>query len=134
MDVKELSRKIREVTPFINLLDVEITKGAGEDYAEIQMPMKPQFTQHLGHAHGGVVGSLADIGANLACKKPTVTLEYKINFLKPAAGEMLIARSKPVREGSRFIIVQSEVFVLNNGEEILVATCLATLVPSEKPK
>ncbi|MDX1693650.1 MAG: PaaI family thioesterase [Ketobacteraceae bacterium] len=133
MDARELSRKIRDVTPFINHLDVEITRGAGKEYAEIIMPMKPEFTQHLGHAHGGVVGSLADIAANLACKYPTVTLDYKINFLKAAKGQHLIARSWPVREDSGFIVVQSEVFASDNGRESLVATCLATLVPSSKP-
>lgn len=132
MDVKTLSKKIRDATPFINHLDVEITRGADQEFAEIQMPLKPEFTQHLGHAHGGIVGSLADICANLACKLPTVTLEYKINFLNAAEGQKLIARGKPIKEGSRFIIVQSEVFVENDGNETLVASCLATLVPSKK--
>jgi len=132
VDIKALSRKIREVTPFIDHLDIEVTRGANEEYAEIRMPMKPEFTQHLGHAHGGVVGALADIAANLACKLPTVTLEYKINFLKAARGDTLIARSKTIREGSRFIVVQSDVMVLDGETESLVATCLATLVPSRK--
>ena len=133
MDVSELSRRIRAVTPFIDLLDVEVTRGAGNDYAEIRMPLKPEFTQHLGHAHGGVIGAMADIAANLACKRPTVTLEYKINFLTAAGGDTLIARSRIEREGTRFIIVNSEVFSTTGNEEIRVATCLATLVPSQKP-
>lgn len=133
MEVTALSQKIREVTPFIDHLDIEITRGAGDDYAEIQMPLKSEFTQHLGHAHGGVVGALADIAANLACKLPTVTVEYKVNFLKAAKGQMLIARSKPIREGSQLIVVQSDVFAVDDGQETQVATCLATLIPSKKP-
>ena len=132
MDINALSKKIREVTPFIDHLDIEVTRGANEEYAEIRMPMKREFTQHLGHAHGGVVGALADIAANLACKLPTVTLEYKINFLKAAKGHTLVARSRTLREGSRFIVVQSEVIALDDEAETLVATCLATLVPSKK--
>ncbi|MCG8670466.1 MAG: PaaI family thioesterase [Pseudomonadales bacterium] len=134
MDIKKLSEKIREATPFIKHLDVEITQGAGSEYTEIRMPLKPEFTQHLGHAHGGVVGTLADIAANLACKQPTVTVEYKINFLKAAAGNELVARSHPVKEGSTLIIVQSDVFAVENAQETKVATCLATLIPSAKPK
>ena len=87
----------------------------------------------MGHAHGGVIGALADIAANLVCKSPTVTLEYKINFLKPAAGEMLIARSSLLQEGFRAIIAQSEVFTLTKGKEIKVAICLATLTRSQRP-
>ena len=83
MDVDALSQKIREVTPFIAHLDIQVTRRADEDYTEIQMPIKPEFSQHLGHAHGGVIGAMADIAANLSSKQPTVTVEYKINFLGP---------------------------------------------------
>lgn len=134
MDIEELSEKIRNATPFIKLLDVEITKGAGDSFSEIKMPLRPEFTQHLGHAHGGVVGTLADIAANLACKQPTVTVEYKINFLKAADGNWLIARSTPLKEGASLIIVQSDVFALKDGNEYKVATCLATLMPSKKAR
>lgn len=133
MDIQELSRKIRNATPFINHLDIEITKGADDEFTELTMPLRSEFTQHLGHAHGGIIGTLADIAANLACKKPTVTLEYKINFLSAADGEMLIARSKPIREGRSFIVVSCDVFSVKQGVEKKVATSLATVVPSQPP-
>ena len=130
MDVKELSERIREATPFIKHLGVEITRGAGGEYAELRMPMRDELTQNLGHAHGGVIGSLADMAANLACKQPTVTVEYKINFLAAAKGDELVARSRILKEGSKLIIVESRVYTANTGTaETLVAVCQGTLIP-----
>lgn len=132
MDVDALSQKIREVTPFIAHLDIQVTRGADEDYTEIQMPIKPEFSQHLGHAHGGVIGAMADIAANLNSKQPMVTVEYKINFLRPAQGDKLIARSRRIREGSRFTVAQAEVYAVQKQQEVLLATCLATPVLAAK--
>jgi uncharacterized protein (TIGR00369 family) len=39
-----------------------------------------------------------------------LTIEFKINFLKPAVGSELICRSKVIREGKQIIISESEVF------------------------
>lgn len=133
MDIQELSQKIRKATPFIDHLDIEITRGAEDEFTELRMPIRPEFTQHLGYAHGGIIGTLADVAANLACKKPTVTLEYKISFLSAADGESLVARSKPIREGRSFIVVSCEVFSVKQGVEKKVAVSIATVVPSQPP-
>ncbi len=130
MNAEQLTRKIREAIPFIEHLDISIHKGADHEHTEISMPIKPEFTQHLGHAHGGVIGTLADIAANLATKRPTVTLEYKINFLAPADGDTLIARSQVVREGRSTVVVECDVYSVSQGTEKRIACCLATVMPS----
>lgn len=132
MDPKELTARIHQATPFIKLLNIEVTKADGDGYVEMTMPIKPEFTQNHGFAHGGAVGTLADFAANLAVKEPTITVEYKINFFAPAVGDSLLAKAKVIRQGSKLAVVQSDVFAINGDEQKHVATCLATLIPSTK--
>lgn len=134
MDVKELSRRVQDATPFIKLLGIEVTRADGDGYAEMRMPVRPEMAMHTGEVHGGVVGTLADVAANMAYKRPSYTVEYKINFLAVADGDELISRSRVVKSGKTLIIAQSDVFSVKGGEEKHVATCLATLVPSPRSK
>ena len=68
-------------------------------------------------AHGGIVASLIDVamgtaasGGNYATRKrPMVTLEIKVNYLAPAAGEALRAVAEVVRAGGRTSVVRCEV-------------------------
>ena len=134
MTPAELTARIQQATPFIKLLGIEITKADGDGTVEMTMPIKSEFTQNLGHAHGGAVGTLADFACNLAIKDPTVTVEYKINFFAPADGEMLLARAETIRSGKKLAVAQADVYAIKAGEEKHVATCLATLIPSAKKK
>lgn len=74
-------------------------------------------------AHGGVVASLIDVamgtaasGGNYATRKRLmVTLEMKVNYLAPAAGEKLTAVAHVVRAGGRTSVVRCDV-TTNRGE------------------
>jgi uncharacterized protein (TIGR00369 family) len=124
---EELTRRIRQATPFIDLLGVEVV-SAGDDQAVMRLPMRRELTQDVGFAHGGVVGAFADLAANMAWRPPSLTVEYKINFLRGAKGKALIARARLIRKGSTVTVAQSEVFgVDDDGSESLAAICIATL-------
>jgi uncharacterized protein (TIGR00369 family) len=126
---EELTRRIRQATPFLETLGVEVV-SAGDDQAEIRLPMRKELTQDVGFAHGGVVGALADLTANMAWRPPSLTIEYKINFLRGAKGKELICRARLLRKGSTVTISQAEVFgVDDDGNEHLAAVCIATLAP-----
>jgi uncharacterized protein (TIGR00369 family) len=96
--------------------------------------------QQDGFIHAGVMATMADHTAGYAAFSTVdeslqiLTIEFKINFLKPAHGDSLVCRSKVIREGSQVIVAESEVFDGRGGEEILVAKALVTLmaVPREK--
>jgi uncharacterized protein (TIGR00369 family) len=62
-----------------------------------------------------------------------LTIEFKINFFRPAFGDALLCRAKVVREGRQIIVSESEVFDLRKEGEIAVAKALVTLmaVPAE---
>jgi uncharacterized protein (TIGR00369 family) len=58
-----------------------------------------------------------------------LTIEFKINFLRPAFGEALICNSRVIREGRQVIVSESEVLdVRERGEEALVAKAMVTLM------
>jgi acyl-coenzyme A thioesterase PaaI-like protein len=61
-----------------------------------------------------------------------LSLEFKINLLRPAKGDSLRCRAKVLKSGRRFIIVESEVFsVAVEGERLAAkATVTLAVVPS----
>jgi len=63
-----------------------------------------------------------------------LTIEFKINFLRPALGEALVCRSQVIREGRQVIVSEAEVFDIRQGEEVPLAKAMVTLmaVPAEK--
>ena len=79
-------------------------------YTEIHLPHKPDITQQHGYIHGGVVGMIADSAAGYAASTLTtaetevLTVEYKLNLLAPAEGQLLIAEGSVVRYGRTLIV------------------------------
>lgn len=107
---------------------------AGEGTATIELPFRPDLTQQHGFIHAGVVTMIVDTAcgyASLSLMPPTaavLTVEFKVNFLTPAAGEKLIARGRVLKPGRTLMVCYGEVHAINHGEEKLVATMLATMI------
>jgi len=100
-----------------------------ENYARLSVKIDKKHIQFLGTVHGGVVASLADSAAAWAVygsvdlRGIPVTVEIKINFLKPVKSGKLIAEARNVHGGSRIFVVDVEV---KDDEGILVAKSLVT--------
>jgi acyl-coenzyme A thioesterase PaaI-like protein len=56
-----------------------------------------------------------------------LSVEFKINLLRPARGERLICRAEVLKSGRRFSVVESEVSCVDDGEERLVSKMIATI-------
>ena len=101
---------------------------------EIHLPHWPGVEQQHGFVHGGVVGMIADSAAGYAAmtmvpaSASVLTVEYKMNLVAPADGEMLIARGKVVRPGRTLIVTQGEVFAVKDGKETLCALMQQTIM------
>jgi acyl-coenzyme A thioesterase PaaI-like protein len=54
----------------------------------------------------------------------------KIHLLSPADGKMLKAVGSVLKAGRRLVVVQSDIYSVNEKNEKLVATMLGTMVPS----
>jgi uncharacterized protein (TIGR00369 family) len=78
---------------FMRHLGAEVTKlGPGE--CEIQVPYRGEMTQQHGYFHAGVAAAIADSACGYAAyglmpaTSSVLTVEYKINLVAPAAGEI----------------------------------------------
>ncbi|SMB79685.1 PaaI family thioesterase [Deinococcus hopiensis] len=114
---------------FTRFMGTELTRFE-PGVVEISLPLRTDLTQHHGHAHGAVLGYLADTVCAWTAATvvgDVVTAEYKINFLAPARGETLWARGEVLRPGRRQVVVRAEVYARSGGEDTLVAAALATV-------
>jgi uncharacterized protein (TIGR00369 family) len=101
---------------------------------EIHLPHWDGVEQQHGFVHGGVVGMIADSAAGYAAmtmvpaSASVLTVEFKMNLMAPADGEMLIARGQVVRPGRTLIITKAEVFAIKDGKESLCALMQQTIM------
>jgi uncharacterized protein (TIGR00369 family) len=92
------------------------------------------LTQQDGYFHGGVSGAIADSAAGYAAYSLTppgtsvLSVEYKLNFVAPARGELLIARGQVIRAGRTLTVCRADVHVVRDGAEIICATLLSTIM------
>ncbi len=116
------------------------TKEAGfhvrtmeEGFVALEVAPKEELVQFLGFVHAGVVTGLADHAAG-ACYasvlpegKACLTIELKINFMKPAKGDMLVAEATALSRGASIGVIRSDVYAETGGEREMIATALVTL-------
>lgn len=117
--------------PFSRLLGAHLTVfKPGE--AELTIVITPDLLQHHGLVHGGVVSYLADNALTFAggsvLGPNVVTAEYKINYLKPAQGQRLIARAAVLASSGRQAVCRCEVWCAADAGETLVAAAQGTIV------
>jgi uncharacterized protein (TIGR00369 family) len=110
-------------------------------YFVSKVEIRADHRQQDGFIHAGVMAAMADHTAGYSGftvvgeEMQILTIEFKINFLRPAFGEGLICRSHVIREGKQIIISESEVFDMNPGEEeTLVAKAMVTLMAVPKAR
>ncbi|GAB4173744.1 MAG: PaaI family thioesterase [Thalassobaculales bacterium] len=119
--------------PYMELLGTALTV-VEPGRVEMHLPFRAALGQQHGFFHGGVVGSIADNCAGYAAftlapaDHSILTVEYKLNLLAPAAGDLLIGRGRVVRPGRTLVISAVDLFVARDGAEKLCATALATLM------
>ncbi len=126
-----MGRRILATQPFSVLIGAEL-EALGQGSCELGLAITPQLKQHNGFAHGGVVSYLADnaitFAAGSALQVPVVTSEYKINYLRPAVGERLLARARTVHVGKSQAVCQCEIVVVAGGAEKVCAVAQGTIV------
>ena len=62
-----------------------------------------------------------------AMQVQVVTSEYKVNYVRPAIGERLIARARAVHVSKTQAVCQCEVFAVSGGVEKLCAIAQGTI-------
>ncbi|HQR56902.1 MAG TPA: PaaI family thioesterase [Burkholderiaceae bacterium] len=100
----------------------------------IELPVRDDLTQQHGFVHGGVVGMIADSAGGYAgftlmpADASVLTVEYKINMLAPADGDLLIAIGEVLKPGRTLSIVRAEVFGVQGDRRSRVAAMQQTLM------
>ncbi len=101
---------------------------------EIELPYSEDVSQQHGFFHGGVVGTIADVAGGYAAFSlmdagdGILTVEYKLNLMAPASGELLIARGLVVRPGRTLTVSRAEVCIVKDGKETACAVMQQTLM------
>lgn len=120
---------------YLSMLRVELA-DCSPGRAEYRVRYRPEVGQQNGFFHGGVVGGLAEAvmgaaAATLVADGVNVMgAEYKINFLAPGDGDVLIARGSVAKAGRRLIVCRADVLVANEaGTERLVAIAQGAMAP-----
>ena len=100
----------------------------------IELPVRVDLTQQHGFVHGGVVGMIADSAGGYAgftlmpADASVLTVEFKINMLAPAAGDILVATGEVLKPGRTLAIVRADVMALRGDRQTRVATMQQTLM------
>lgn len=84
--------------------------------------------------HAGVIATMSDHTAGYAAYTLVfddiriLTIEFKINFLKPAYGNALKCKSEIISQGKQIIVAQSTVFDVRDTHEKMVSKSTITLM------
>ncbi len=134
--MREVNRKeverIFQAAPYIADIGLQLDSlDRGECRTSLSL-----MTRHLqqdGLVHAGVQATVADHTAGAAAASLTepgqyvLSVEFKINLLRPARGSLLTCNAKVLKAGASFMVVESEVFCGTATENKLVSKATVTL-------
>jgi len=125
-----MGREVLAKQPFSVLIGAELV-ALSPGRCELQVPVTDAVKQQHGFVHGGVLSYAADnaltFAGGTALRVPVVTSEFKINYLRPAICERLIARAEAVHTSRTQAVCRCDVFVLQDGVEKLCAVAQGTI-------
>ncbi|AYC34732.1 PaaI family thioesterase [Pseudomonas cavernae] len=122
-----MSESTNPGSAFSRLLGLEVVSAA-EGRAEVHMKMHEGLGNVHGKLHGGALFSLIDTAMGQACHSlsggvaQSVTLESKINYIRPVSAGELVCRAWVLHAGKRTLVVEADTY---QGEK-LVAKAQAT--------
>ena len=111
----------------------EVTRVAHGIF-ETRLRLRPEHLQQDGFVHAGVISTMADHTAGYAAFTTVdeafriLTIEFKINFFKPAVGNRILCRSRVIQGGRKIIVSESELFAAAGKLEKKVSQAMVTLM------
>jgi uncharacterized protein (TIGR00369 family) len=100
----------------------------------IVLPYREDLTQQTGHIHAGIITAIADSACGYAAYtlmpvgSEVLSVEFKVNLLRPAAGEEFVAEAKVLKAGRTLTVTRCDVYSQIADEAKMVATMLATMI------
>ncbi|KKL13857.1 hypothetical protein LCGC14_2521590 [marine sediment metagenome] len=105
-----------------------------DGFFESRLTIRPEHKQQDGFVHAGVMATMADHTAGYAAytivpeNKRILTVEFKINYFKPAKGNEIICKSRVLSGRKNIIVSESEIYARSDKKDILVSKALVTLI------
>ncbi len=118
----------REPAPVAKLLGMHLA-SAGPGLATFTMDVDERHHNPMGSVHGGILGDLADAAmgyaviSTLGTDETFTTLEFKVNFLRPAFGGKLRCHARVETRGKTIAYAVADVV---NAEDKIVAKAVST--------
>jgi uncharacterized protein (TIGR00369 family) len=115
------------------LIGAELTR-VDPGIVEITLPYRADLAQQHGYLHAGIVTTIADSACGYAAyslmpaNSEVLSVEFKVNLLRPAKGETFSAVAEVVKAGKTLTVVRADVFAIDEDRRDLIATMLGTMI------
>lgn len=133
--VSELEGRIRgsfAAQGLMATLGAELVRvAAGE--VHIALSFRPEIAQQDGYVHAGALTSIVDSACGYAALTVApagfgvLTVEFKVNFMRPALGDRFLAIGRVRRAGRTLTVCQGEIVGQRGAREDVVALMQATI-------
>ena len=129
-----------EKNPVLTLMGIEVLEvRPGE--ATVLLRHREDFHNSLGHVQGGVFAVVADVAGGISLysvlpdprEVAIPTIEFKLNFLRPAGAEDLLARGRLVHRGRQVAVCQVDV-TDRSGRHLATGLFTYMVKPKEEPE
>ena len=104
---------------------------------EITLPYRADLLQQNGYLHAGIITTIADSACGYAActlmpaGSNVLSVEFKLNLLRPAQGEIFVARADVIKPGRTLTVVRADVFAITGDDKVLVATMQGTMIRTD---
>jgi uncharacterized protein (TIGR00369 family) len=128
-----LARESFERQAVMKLFGARIA-AVGRGSCAIELPFRDDLTQQNGYFHAGVVTTIMDSACGYAAfslmpeGSGVLSVEFKVNLLAPADGDLLEVRAEVKRAGRTLTVCTADALV--DGK--ICATMLATMIRIDK--
>ena len=102
---------------------------------DIGLEFRRDLTQQDGFLHAAVIAGIADSACGYAAytlmpaESRVLSVEFKMNLLRPAKGERLRAEARVLRAGRTITVVRADVLAFDGPDDRkIVATMLGTMM------
>lgn len=134
----EMCRFLDTQVPFVKSLGISCEEFR-PGYAVARWKRDPQWLRPGGYLFGGGLMSLADAAIYMAIlgqiglRAMAVTIELKMNFLRPAVGGDVLAQAQVLKAGQRIAYGEARLFMADAQDKLIAhATCSYAMPDSER--
>ncbi|WP_108816287.1 PaaI family thioesterase [Loktanella sp. Alg231-35] len=100
----------------------------------LEMPFNPDFSQHHGFMHAGLITSGMDSACGFAAltlmdaESEVLTVEFKCSFIAPARGQSFRFEGDVLKSGRTLTFTEGRAIAIDGTQETTVATITATMM------